>query len=734
MDRNTSSHYQTWSLLWFVSLYLLTGCDSKQELSTLSVPSQVTSSHPAKTTATSAREPEHWKTPESLLLFVSRHQPTGYERELELMWAAVSLVDAADLTYAYESVRLIKMPEDQGKARKRQITKLVQTDRIAQALKLARKIESPSQRGAALNQIAQKLIEEGDVKQARTIAKQMTDLKSKAKAIRAVARTLTTQTEVEQTLNASRSQTTDDERDLTLCCVIMLLADKDEIRQATALMQKLHSKDYQKIAAGAIARSHVRRGQLGSAMSLIRQGVVEPYDTLRLDISRKLLKLNNLDQALKIALEIEYLDYQTSAIYYVAKKLMERDQPRRAQEVILLVNKTSQNQQEEKERFSKLASFAGRLVEHGNLSQIKEYAAQVDIEVFRKYKFFEKLIDKQINRGKLEQALQLTETFPEADIFATVSLHLAKQGQFKQALEIALKIKDGYHRSAALAPLVVQLLKANDLDQAFMVLQKMDDTGFQCTGPESRRYHDSPHHWHYNYYAYEKMIDKLLEADKLEQALNVTQMLNEPKEKCVYTEYLVEQLIENEKYKEAIDIALNFSAETKFQARVLRTAVIALIKAEEFQIKGVEFQQARKLTKQIPIPELQAELHLQLASKFQKHLNLPESREDLLTARNIIKKLELTPLNPECARKLVEALVKARELSQATTIACRIEEDREKLPALYEITEEMTKGSPLSYKSSPNSKGTIRTHKLKTTFTPEEQRLARQIVAAIQDD
>ncbi len=53
---------------------------------------------------------------------------------------------------------------------------------------------------------------------------------------------------------------------------IMLLADKDEIRQATALLQKLHSKDYQKIAAGAIARSHVRRGQLGSAMSLIRQG------------------------------------------------------------------------------------------------------------------------------------------------------------------------------------------------------------------------------------------------------------------------------------------------------------------------------------------------------------------------------------------------------------------------------------------------------------------------------
>ncbi len=105
-------------------------------------------------------EPEHWKTPESLLLFVARHQPSGYERELELMWAAVSLVDAADLTYAYESVRLIKMPEDQGKARKRQITKLVQTDRIAQALKLARKIESPSQRGAALNQIAQKLIKE----------------------------------------------------------------------------------------------------------------------------------------------------------------------------------------------------------------------------------------------------------------------------------------------------------------------------------------------------------------------------------------------------------------------------------------------------------------------------------------------------------------------------------------------------------------------------------------------
>tara|TARA_R110002167_G_scaffold148524_2_gene341500 strand:- start:9349 stop:11388 length:2040 start_codon:yes stop_codon:yes gene_type:complete len=678
------------------------------------------------TNATSAREPQPWDTPESLLLFVVRHQPTGYEKEFGLTQAAVSLVDAADLTQACESVRLMKSPERQVKAQKRQITKLIYTDRTNLALELARKMESPSQRGAALNQIAQILINEGDVPQARAIAKQMTDLKSKAKVIRAIARTLKSQADIEQALNEGRALIAADERDLTLCCVVVQLANKDEIRQATALMPEIRSEDQQKIAAGALAGANIRAGQIGSAISLIRQGGVDPYDTLRYEISHKLVKSNNIEQALEVALEIETLNYQSSMIYSIAKKLMELHQFQRAQEVILLINKTAQNKKEEKERFSALASFAGLLLEHSNLDQIKDFATHVDIEVFRYYKFFEKLIEKQISQGKLEQALQLTETFPEADIFAAVSLHLAKQGQFKQALEIALKIKDGYHRSAALAPLVVQLLKANELDQAFMVLQKMDDTGFQCTGPESRRYHDSPHHWHPDKYVYEKMIEKLLEADKLDQALEVPQMLHEPKEKCVYTEHLVEELIKMEKHKEAIDVALNFTADAKFKSRLLRTATSYLIKAGEFQ-------QARKLTQQIPYLELRAEVHYLLAYQLTQKLDFIQSHEVRVSASKIIKKIEHTSLIPECTRKLVTALIKAGELPQATTIACRIEEDPEKLPALYEVTRELTKGSPLKYKPT-NQKGTFHDHKLKTTFTPEEQQLARQIVATIQDD
>ncbi|MCA9006558.1 MAG: hypothetical protein KDA70_14900 [Planctomycetaceae bacterium] len=712
------------SLFFFACLCLQPGCGTKEEVSTPSVPGEV-QSHQANTDRDQAAH--HWETPETLLLFVARHQPAEqeYEKDTALYQTAVALVDVEDLTQASQSIQLLRTPELQKKAQKRQITKLLYTDRMNLALELAEKMDSPSERGTALELIAEKLIKEGDVIQARTIALQTTDLNSKAKIIRTIARTLKSPDDIEQALQDSRNQTSIDERDLALCCVVVQLANQNEIPRATELLRELRSEAHQRIAAGALASAQVKAGETGSAMSLLRQGAVDPYDLIRPDITRALLKSNNIDQALEVALEIETLPFQTHAIFYVAVQLMEHNQFQRAQEVILLINKASENEEEEKKRFSTLASFAGRLLDHGKLAQIKVFATQVDIEVFRYYKFFEEMIKTILSQGDLEQALQLTKTFPEDDILAAVSLNLAKQGQFQQAQEIALKIKDSYHRSAALAPLVELLLKADEIEQAFLLLQKMDDTGFQCTGPGSRRFHYSPHHWHYDYYAYEKMIKKLLDADRLEQALEVTQLLNEQKEKAVYTEYLVEQLIEREKYQKAIDISLNFIADTKYQARVLRSTVKALIKA-------VELQQARKLTQQISIPELKAELHLQLAGKFQEHFDLPASREELLSARNIVNKLEQTRLNTESARMLITALIEAGELPQATRIACRIEEKSEKLPALYELTRELTKGTPLEYRPAPKS--LIRDHKLKAAFTPEEQQLARQIVDAINAD
>ncbi|QDT40765.1 hypothetical protein Pan241w_08240 [Gimesia alba] len=721
MDRNTSPHFKRQSLLCFICLCLLTGCETKEEVSTPSISTKVNSSKTTHTNGAPDQAPQPWQTPEDLLLFVTRHQPSGYEKDFDLVQTAVACVDAEDLSYASRTVRLIRMPELQEKAQKRQILKLIYTDRNAQALKLVEKMDSPTERGRAQHRIASKMIKDGAVTQARSIVKQMTDLNSKYKVVQLLSRTLKTEADIEQALKESRSQLAE-ERELTVCCVAVRRANQNQIPQATALLRELRSAEYQQIAAGTLARSQLKAGQIGSAMSLVLQGVVDPYDSLRDDISRQLMNSNNIEQAIQVAQEMEYLKYQTSAIYYIADKLLELDQPQRAQEVMLLVNKTSQTQQEEKERFYSLASFAGRLLEQGHLDQIKDYATHVDIEVFRHYKFFEKLIEAQLLQGDLEQALQLTETFPQADIYAAASFQLANQGKFDQAREIALKIKDGYHRSAALAPLVVQLLKANQLDQAFEVLQKMDDTGFQCTGPESRQYHNSPHHWHSDKRVYEKMIEKLLEANQPERALAVTQLLNEQKEQSVYTGYLCEQLIKREKYQEAYDVALNFSAETKYQARVLRTTYIALQKA-------IERQWARELTQQTPIPELKAELHLKLASKFQELQDQPESRKELLAAKNMIKKLEQTRLNPECARELVSALIEAGELTQAAQIACRIEDKLEKLPALYAVTQELTKGTPLEYK--PYSKGTIRDHKLKPTFTPEEKQLARQIVDAI---
>ncbi|QDV48888.1 hypothetical protein [Gimesia fumaroli] len=724
MDRNTSPHFKRQSLLWVVCLCLLTGCETKEEVSTPSISPKVDSDKTTEANGAPDQAPQPWETPEDLLLFVTRHQPSGYEKDFALSQTAVACVDAEDLSYASRTIRLIRTPERQKKTQKRQILKLIYTDRNAQALKLAGKMKSPAERGRAQHRIASKMIKDGAVTQARNIVKQMTDLNSKYKVVQLLSGTLKTEADIEQAIEESRSQLAD-ERELTLCCVAVRRANLDQIPQATALLRELRSAEYQQIAAGTLARSQLKAGQIGSAMSLVRQGAVDPYDSLRYDISRQLKDSSNIEQAIQVAQEMEYLDYQTRAIYYIADKLLELNQPQRAQEVILLVNKAAQNEEEEKERFSTLASFAGQLLKQGNLDQIKEYAAKLDIEVFRYYKFFKKLIENQLKQGDLEQALQLTETFPEADIYAAASFHLANQGQFDQAREIALKIKDGYHRSAALAPLVVQLLKTNELDQAFAVLQKMDDTGFQCTGPESRQYHDSPHHWHSDKYVYEKMIEKLLDADQLERALAVTQLLNEQKEQSVYTGYLCEQLIKREKFQAACDVALNFSAETKYQARVLRTTYIALQKA-------IERQWARELTQQTSIPELKAELHLKLASKFRELQDPPESQKERLAAKKMIKKLEQTRLNPECARNLVTALIEAGELTQATNIASRIEDRLEKLPALYAVTQELTKGTPLEY--SPYPKGTIRDHKLKPTFTPEEKQLARQIVAAIQDD
>ncbi|QDT40763.1 hypothetical protein Pan241w_08220 [Gimesia alba] len=748
MDRNTSSHLTMKRLLCFVCLCLLTGCDTKEEVSTPSTPSQMTAIQPVNTI--SARKPQPWETPEDLLLYVARHQHTENEKSNALSQAIKFLMETDNLEHACDMVQLLDTPKWQDEAYTQLVTKLIQDNQIDSALNLARKIESPSQRDTAFERITCNLIENEEIQQARKITGQMSGSKVKSKTLKEIWRALIVQSGVEQTLIEIRALTDPDERDLALALSATFLVKKNPNR-ALELIPEIQSEQYQQIAAFNLAWSFQETHQWNAAMKLTNKVSADKKSLILLQIALQMARANQIEQALDVAWEIKNPNRQRAAIYSIADELIQLRQFQRAQDLVLQINNTEVKQVDHEEQIEHLAYVVSQLVKAGEIDRAIQLAPHIDPKVYGEYMVLDKIVELLINAEKWEQALQLTETFQSAEVYASISSCLAKQKKFPQALEFALKIKDGYQQSTAFGKLVKQLLDSNEIEQACQIIQKIDNTEYQRDDSITYDYHDAQHQWHTTVPVFHQMITKLIAADQTDRALEVTQTLNESEQKCEAIEFLVSELVKTKKYFEAVEIALNTSADLKDKSKIQQTVANRLVEAGEFQL-------AQRLAAQTHDPELQAEVQceiaIQLARKGEvikaqeltQNLNhfgwKPEAQVEIVFALIRSKQLKQAvtvtqnivhaKLKPKAERELVTALLNGGQLEQATTIACETWEERDRLPALHEVTRQLTRESLLKSNPYPGLKN--RYHKLKPTFTPEEKQLARQIVAAIQDD
>ncbi|QDV18364.1 hypothetical protein Pan153_30210 [Gimesia panareensis] len=748
--------------LCVLGLSLLTGCGAETKSAALSSTTEKAAA-PSSSGDQSAQkfQLDCAQSPRELLLFVAQNQQPEEVRTAAFIRIAEKYLQSNQFSQASEMLEQLAPPAERDEACFNLVKSLLQQDRrtvpLTQTLELILKIEAPAPRDKTLRWIADRFDKQGDVLHYRFVVSRISESKLKSLLMNRLSQKVIGKAGFNQTLYDSRKIPDPAERETALCSLAIVLARKGDQTQAAALIQEIQTPVLQEIANDARVFSYLNSGQLGAAMGLIRSGCTCRTSPLLNSLCYDLIKGNSIDQALAVAREIEEPEYKYSVLYHAASELFERGEIQRAEAVILQANHADKadvrqvSAEEEERRISSQASFASLLIKQGDLERIQAYSAQVDINVFRKYKGLHKLVGKRIQAGQLDQALALTETFPEEDVFALVAEHLAEQGKFKQAVQTALKIEDSYHRSAALAPIVAQLLKKDDLDEAFEVLQKVDDIGFQCTGPPSLRYHNSPHHWHYDHYIYEKMITKLLEADRPDQALAVTHLLHESKERIGYAKHLMKELVRMEKYDAMAMVALKFTADLPYQEQLIEMAIGSLMDADQDELANqiarkqtnknlqafAEFQivaqlvdrrkinEAHERAQQIQHPAWQAESQAKVAYG----LMMSQQRE---LAQKVIEHLDLTRLRPESIARLVSGLVFSEQLEQALFLSNQIRIKQDRLPALMEITEGLVGQAEQRETPTPEESGSD--HKSHAIFTPEEQQLARRIVQSIQGD
>jgi len=739
-------------------LNLLTGCGAETESDTSSTAKEkaATLSNGDQSAPTIQRDCA--ESPRELLLSVAQNQQPAEVRTAAFTRIAKKYLQSKQFSRATEMLERLAPPAERDEACFKLVKSLLQQDRrtvpLTQTLELILMIEDPAPRDKTLRWIADRFDKQGDVPHYRFVVSRISESKLKSLLMNRLSQKVIGKAGFNQTLYDSRKIPDPAERETALCSLAIILARKGDQAQAAALIQEIQTPVLQGIANDARVFSFLRSGQSGAAMSLIRSGRTCRTSGLLNSLCHDLIKGNSIDQALTVAREIEEPEYKYNILSYAARQLFDRGETQRAEAVILQANHTADadvrqaSKEEEEERISSQASFASLLIKQGDMERIRAYAAQVNINVFRKYKGLHKLIGKRIQAGQLDEALALTETFPEEDVFALVAEHLAEQGKFKQAVQTALRIEDSYHRSAALAPVVTQLLKKDDLDQAFEVLQKVDDIGFQCTGPPSLQYHNSPHHWHYDHYVFEKMITRLLEADRPDQALAVTHLLHESKERFGYAEHLMKELVRMDKYDAIAMVALNFTADPPYQEQLIKLAIDSLMETDrdelanqiareqtdknlrafaEFQIVSQlvdrrKINEAHERALQIQHPVWQAESQAEVAYG----LMMIQQRE---LAQKVIEHLDLTRLRPESIGRLVSGLVFSEQLEQALSLANQIRNKQDRLPALLEITEGLV--DQAEQRNTPATEKSGSDRKLHASFTPAEQQLSRRIVESI---
>ncbi|WP_145448212.1 tetratricopeptide repeat protein [Gimesia panareensis] len=510
------------------------------------------------------------------------------------------------------------------------------------------------------------------------------------------------------------------DRDLALSYLIPYLLDQNKIDEARKLADELHAPDQRGDAWGAIAC--------------------------------RLVQTDQLERALQLAETVKDPEQQNQVLESIVLKLIKEHQFQQALELCQQV-KNYESDSAKDHCFSALVTHS---IEADQLDLTLKVIDTMEADSVEKWFAIDDLIKHLLETQKLDQALQTARNFDNDEdrraALESISECLSNQGRFQQALEVAESIEPGYQKQSALAHLAEKQFQCGHLEQVVNLLSKHADSDLLADDFEPFLYHDANHVWHHSVPLYEQLLTALVAARKLEQALQMTETLQDESQKITALQFLIQILAEAGDFEKVIELGFNYTTDEDDLSELQSTAVDSLVDAGEYQraIELAKLTQDEELRAQAEFRQVKllfGQGKLEPAQQLAENIHDPEwkteselalisaliEQQQFNKAIQISQKMEYySRQKTEAEQKLITALLEAGRVTEATNMACGIWKSSARLPALFEVANQLASEPTLQSDLSPEFSRQNR--RLKTAFTPEEQQLARRIVDSINEN
>lgn len=735
-------------ILWMFGHVLTWGCESQEQTpSTAAVGPQVNSPPDTELpdtpiTVPIAKEPHPWDTPKNLLLFVAKHQWSDKEQSQALEKIALFDTPNRQAKQPAPQIRFFTAPVNLKLDLARLSRQLAIKGKNTEAFQMALLIPERDDQPNWMNRLKSSPVPNGKKNQTRDFIRRLADSAEK--------------TGGDLIIESSRTIEDPEERDAVLSRLVPYLVDQDNIDTALKLIEEMQSADSQTEALDVIARKQIKENQLEAAIRLVDR--MQPAEealrikiVLVFDIVNHLMQSGDLERALQLAKTVKDPEQQNSVLETIVLKLIEQHQFQKALELCQQVK----NHEYDPAKDNCFDQLITELVAAGQLDQAIKAFPLIKADSLSKLFVIDDLIKSLMATQEREQVLQVAQMFETAKERRTargaVSEYLAQHHQFQQALEVAESIEASYEKQNALSEIIEQRLQCGQLELIVTLLQKHKDSDPLAVSFESFMYHDANHQWHRSVPLYQQLITAFVAAQKPDQAYKISQTLLDEDKKLSATQFLIEALVETGSYEKACDLAINYQTDEYSQSDLQLTAANSLVAVGQYPLalklaeqlqdndlrQQVKYQRVMQLARKGELEqaqELAATLHhfkWKPEAQLELVYALIEKRE-LDGAIRITKKIEHATLKPKAEESLINALLESNRTQQAGEIACDIWNPRLRNSELFKVAEQLATKPVLGENNFQSFSSGNR--KLKTKFTPEEQKLARRIVVTIDAD
>lgn len=701
---------------------LCTGCGSHQRSTPTPDPTQsqaATEPSPVELvpgqstpiTVPMQEDAEPWETPEGLLQFIAEHQLTDKERQRALQ--KIDEFHQPQGIADWQSLFLFSEPLDPHFQLSQLEYSLQTQGKITDAMRLAQLIPtSPIPIYQTYFQTSHKNSPSAPDSRPKTVE----NSPNRDDPREIIAKVLS-HSGVDVALTKARAFEESSDRDIALSGLIPYLLDQNKIDEARKLAEELHAPDQRGDAWGAIACRLVQKDQLKRALQMA-EIVKDPrqQNRVRKSIVLELIALGQFEHARKLCAQVK-------------------------------------NEKDDSARDQCFSALVTRLSSAGQLEQAIRAFDLIDADSLTKMLEIDKLIESLQTEPQLKLVINTAQQFKNSEsrelVLAAVSDYLADQGQFLQARDILALMKTGYEKADAVSHLANLQFQSGQLEQTVKLLQEHADSDPLAADFEPQMYHDANHQWYTTVPLYEKLLTALVTARKPEQALQLAETLQDGSQKMEAIQFLIQQLAKAGYYDRVIELGFNYTTDENDLADLQPTAIESLVDAGEYQraidlarltqdeallaragcrqvkrlIGQGKLESAQQLAETIDDPEWKTESQLAIIA------TLIEQRQFSKAIRITQKMENYSRLKTKTEQQLVTVLLERNRLTEATDVASGIWKSSARLAALFDVASQLASESTLQSNLSPDF--SYRNRRLKTSFTPAEQQLARRIVKAI---